>query len=383
MNKCIVICGFPGIGKSFLSENLVGLKIEDSDSSLFDKRAFPSNYLEHIQRNLHDCDIQLVSTHSEVLKELRDRNIPFILVKPERDNREVYVARYLKRGSPQGFIDNMINNWNKYHDDMESIVPIEQQVVLFDDQFLIDRLPEVIASYSKLTGNTIEAIGHITPLEDGVPHPLDEVMDRKFSEPESDDYRFFSRISNTGKGCVMLGLQPVKPNDWNKVTGRFQEGDLYKENSDIPNEYGVEWEPHCSVVYGVDLVKYHEDEVVSYLQDKAQFFKDVKLNVFLTNLFENEDKPYDVVKYQVHDETGLLSVFNKDLSSKYDIVSPYGDYEPHVTQAYVKKGLGKNYSKDVIPIQLEVIYIIYSIDDFKYYIDRYGKITKLPRNPEL
>ena len=45
----IIVSAFPGIGKSKLyEENKVNFS--DSDSSKFDKKNFPKNYIEHIKK---------------------------------------------------------------------------------------------------------------------------------------------------------------------------------------------------------------------------------------------------------------------------------------------------------------------------------------------
>ena len=60
--KTKVISAFPGTGKTHLYNNFQG-KILDSDSSQFDKKYFPQNYMFHIKGNMDDAEIILVSTH--------------------------------------------------------------------------------------------------------------------------------------------------------------------------------------------------------------------------------------------------------------------------------------------------------------------------------
>lgn len=109
-----VFSGFPGVGKSTVFKNADGLVVADSDSSTFDKSEFPDNYLSHIQETRPSVDVLLVSSHNVVRDELEERGIPFHLVYPSVDQKDEYMARYKKRGSPQPFLDLMDNNWEKF-----------------------------------------------------------------------------------------------------------------------------------------------------------------------------------------------------------------------------------------------------------------------------
>lgn len=84
----IVISGFPGIGKSYMYNNMKDLKILDSDSSKFswvkDEEGkntkernpdFPNNYIKHIKDNMDSSDIILVSSHKVVRDALKDNDI--------------------------------------------------------------------------------------------------------------------------------------------------------------------------------------------------------------------------------------------------------------------------------------------------------------------
>jgi hypothetical protein len=109
-----VFSGFPGVGKSTVFNNADGLVVADSDSSTFDKKEFPDNYLMHIQETRPSVDVLLVSSHNVVRDELEERGIPFHLVYPTVDQKDEYMARYKQRGSPQPFLDLMDQNWEKF-----------------------------------------------------------------------------------------------------------------------------------------------------------------------------------------------------------------------------------------------------------------------------
>ena len=113
-----VICGFSGIGKSTLSS--LGDKYVDFESGSFDRERFPTNYIDSLC-SLMDTDIQLgsrdriylLSCHDSVRRELKNRNIPYIIVMPDDDLRNEYIKRWFKRESSIEFISKMYTEWHK------------------------------------------------------------------------------------------------------------------------------------------------------------------------------------------------------------------------------------------------------------------------------
>lgn len=111
----MIICGFPGIGKSTFCTSDYGLvfRIADSDSSRH-KENWPTNYLDMIEANVGKNDIQLVSTHADVREGLRARGLHYTLIYPGYKDRKEYVRRYTERKSPESFIEMMDRNWEKF-----------------------------------------------------------------------------------------------------------------------------------------------------------------------------------------------------------------------------------------------------------------------------
>ncbi len=162
-----VISAFPGTGKTRLHQD-TDLFVLDSDSSRFSwveqhgrDICFPDNYMRHaqtamgiteveyIQRNLDSteivpirrgvgfADIVLVSSHDLVRKALVTRGIDYTLVFPDRSLKDEYIERFKERGSPQGFIDLLDTNWDKWISELESqegCTPVRLQ----QGQFLSD-----------------------------------------------------------------------------------------------------------------------------------------------------------------------------------------------------------------------------------------------------
>ena len=133
-----VVCGFPGVGKSYFYK-IAGLRVKDSDSSLFPKSAFPGNYIAHIQSVMNDFDHVLVSSHQDVRSALQSVGIPFTLVYPQIELKAEYMERYKLRGSPDAFLSLMDNNWDAFVGSCMKQVGCNH-IVLGSGQFLSDKL---------------------------------------------------------------------------------------------------------------------------------------------------------------------------------------------------------------------------------------------------
>ena len=90
--KTKVYSAFPGVGKTTYF-NKTKLYVLDSDSSKFDKKKFPDNYIQHIERNIQDPNVDkiLVSSHKDVRDALVARGINFVLVYPDRSLKDEYI----------------------------------------------------------------------------------------------------------------------------------------------------------------------------------------------------------------------------------------------------------------------------------------------------
>lgn len=107
----MIICGFPGIGKSHFFRKCKDLDIivNDSDSSYFDKSEFPQNYINHLTKLTKEQSKSfkpfyiLASSHKEVREALIESGLDFIVIVPDVSLKDEYLARYKERGSPESF----------------------------------------------------------------------------------------------------------------------------------------------------------------------------------------------------------------------------------------------------------------------------------------
>ena len=132
--KTMVICGFPGVGKSVAANNKSN--IDDAESSAFSwvfdpsqpnkprerNPEFPNNYGSHIEKlaGKYGYDVVLVSCHKEVREELDTRGIDYVFVVPEKNSKDEYMKRYLKRGSDVGFVNLLYVKWDEWLDEIEN-----------------------------------------------------------------------------------------------------------------------------------------------------------------------------------------------------------------------------------------------------------------------
>lgn len=134
-------------------------------------------------------------------------------------------------------------------------------------------------------------------------------------------------------GCLMLYFNI--PN-WSKIVGLINQEDVYNEPG-----FGIEDEPHVTALFG-----FHDNEVE--LDDikklsKRIIVRPLPVKVIGISVFSSDDKPYDVVKLDI--ESKELNKLNKRMQ-KFPNTSSFKDYHPHMTIAYVKKGLGPKYIRE-------------------------------------
>lgn len=152
-DRNLVICGFPGIGKSIAEEkrkdtmdlessNFRWLPTDDGGEPI-EHPNWPGNYLTVIEAQYMDNyrKIILVSTHLEVIAGLKKKQIPFLIVAPRDDSqlKNEYLIRFLQRGSTVDFIKEMDENWFRY---LREITEHRETIIrLGSGQYLTDILP--------------------------------------------------------------------------------------------------------------------------------------------------------------------------------------------------------------------------------------------------
>jgi 2'-5' RNA ligase len=137
--------------------------------------------------------------------------------------------------------------------------------------------------------------------------------------------------ANVEYGCLMLFLDvPI----WKKITSIIKPEDLYEKD----DEYGIEKEPHLTILYG-----FHDEvtaEDVFKLFKKNMPIKPIKIRIKGISVFENPE--FDVVKFDVNSlELTKLNGIMRQLPN----TTKFPEYHAHITIGYVKPGEGKKYVK--------------------------------------
>lgn len=118
-------------------------------------------------------------------------------------------------------------------------------------------------------------------------------------------------------------------------------GEIYDWGVDnIPDEYLSEdgRQPrddiHVTVKYGI-----HMTDPFS-VRDRLIKQQPIEVKLGDVSIFEQDD--HDVVKLDV--TSRQLHTLNKMVNKNFEVTDTYPEYIPHITIAYVKKGVGKKYT---------------------------------------
>lgn len=158
-------------------------------------------------------------------------------------------------------------------------------------------------------------------------------------------------------GCVMLFFNFP---EINKFHNQIDSNDLYIDEEDP--SYGLEKEPHCTLLYGLhDTVTTEDVSDLLIYNELHPTFLGYNVSIFDTN------PNYDVLKLDVGYKikgNPVLSKYNRKLLTLPHEESPH-DFHPHMTIAYLKKGMGQKYVKKFKGNQfdLEPSYVGYSKTD--------------------
>jgi len=119
------------------------------------------------------------------------------------------------------------------------------------------------------------------------------------------------------------------------VTREIDKFDLYIEEGEKKGDwsYGIEDTPHITVKYGFEF-----DDPKSVI-DCLKGEKGGSVEVNGIEIFEQDD--YDVLVATVKSEA--LNRLHEKLTEELKVPDSYPEYKPHITIAYFKKGMAKEY----------------------------------------
>lgn len=121
----MIICGFPGVGKSTLAKfsNWV-----DLESTPFEKDWVRyAKVAKHMNDNGYNV---MVSTHPQLLEQFEQMEVRYTVVIPPIDDFLTYKDRYIKRGNDINFIISIDYNWGKWLNDIIKNSSVNKTVVI-------------------------------------------------------------------------------------------------------------------------------------------------------------------------------------------------------------------------------------------------------------
>ncbi|MDR1183544.1 MAG: hypothetical protein LBK67_01960 [Coriobacteriales bacterium] len=137
----MIIAGFAGVGKTAFARMhpdeaidfvCMPYKYELDDSLDEDESCkanpdnvlrpdWPFNYVDAIEKVKSDYKYVVIPSDTIVLSLLRERGIPFIVVRPLRGAKEEYRRRFIERGNSEDFIEVFIDHWDSFMDSLERV----------------------------------------------------------------------------------------------------------------------------------------------------------------------------------------------------------------------------------------------------------------------
>lgn len=126
--KCnsVIICGFPGIGKTMLyhliNKKYKDITVIDSEDLHGDRSKYPISYVDNIINNIGKYNIILSSANPKVVEELINRKIWFTILYPSLKRKNELIELYKLRADNKKMIEYMKINYEriiKYFDDIK------------------------------------------------------------------------------------------------------------------------------------------------------------------------------------------------------------------------------------------------------------------------
>lgn len=106
----MIFCGYAGVGKSTAASKFVG--VVDLESTPFQK---DWETYARVAKHMSDQGyIVLLSCHKELREELRRIGTDYIVVYPEKNQKEIYRRRYIERGNTEEFIETQMKHWDEW-----------------------------------------------------------------------------------------------------------------------------------------------------------------------------------------------------------------------------------------------------------------------------
>ena len=142
---------------------------------------------------------------------------------------------------------------------------------------------------------------------------------------------------NTNREYAFLMVDYETPSIIKDLQKKIPSRELYTEEDN--EDYGLEKQSHVTLVPCLDN-DIDIDKLKSYLKPIDDY------DIVLTDISKFECEEFDVLKCAV--KSKALKDTNKEIVDKFETHSEYKDYNPHMTIAYMKKGMADKYLKKIL-----------------------------------
>ena len=123
--------------KYFLENANDGGEADKANTEYISRPGWRLDYVKAVKEVLSSDKIVLIPSDSRVLALLREENIPYLLVYPERNAKEEYRNRFIGRGNSEEFLNIFIEGWDIFLDILERD-PSDQRIIMKSGQYLSD-----------------------------------------------------------------------------------------------------------------------------------------------------------------------------------------------------------------------------------------------------
>lgn len=137
---------------------------------------------------------------------------------------------------------------------------------------------------------------------------------------------------------AFLMIRYKTPDIISDIQKRLKSEELYTEN-DIRFKYGIEYDSHITIAPCLDN-DINIEKIKKYLLpiDKYQ--------AYITNISSFDNENYDVLKCDIASMPIIKT--NEKIRNHFTLNTEYKDYHPHMTIAYLKKGIIDKYKKNTM-----------------------------------
>lgn len=123
----MIICGFPGTGKSMMAKFSTWVDLESTPFREREAWLLYAEVAKHMSDNGYNV---MVSTHKELLDALEQIETRYTVVVPPMSDKENYMGRYYGRENSPEFIEKLHSNWERWISDLVETSSVLKTVVI-------------------------------------------------------------------------------------------------------------------------------------------------------------------------------------------------------------------------------------------------------------